>query len=258
MTSKLNPILLVEAQKELKSNSIKAKLLKIASIINFIVICIFTSYLLTLLGASTASMPIIHLCIGLISPAFAYSITKLYFESQKYYERANFYRDVNKKMEKLKDPDKLNKFLEKISCDTTEIKKIIPAIARYKVIKKRMKYYLEEIKDIKKTKSTDPKVKHILQNEAHDIYETKVLSLKLELSELFHIMKNPTSQKSLKDIGLIYQLNFSKRMSSILDNNDLYFIFKKKFAQKKDLKGLTFTQIDNFEIKDISNLIFTS
>ncbi|NGX63825.1 MAG: hypothetical protein KR126chlam6_01241 [Candidatus Anoxychlamydiales bacterium] len=257
MTSKLNPILTQDFSKTLKSNLIKARLLKIASIINFIVICIFATYLITFLGATSAILPTIHLAIGLATPALAFSINKIHIESKKHFNKASFYKDVIEESKKLTD-DIATKFLNKIDtpAKTDSFKKIIPAIAYFKAVEKQMNYFLNEIKEIKDTKSKDPKVRYFLQKKAHDIYETKILSLKLELAQIYHIINNPTSQKSLKDFGIIYTLDFAKRIASALDNNDLYFVFYSKIQQKRDLTGLTFTEIDNLEIQDISNLIF--
>ncbi|NGX32104.1 MAG: hypothetical protein K1060chlam4_00142 [Candidatus Anoxychlamydiales bacterium] len=261
MTTKvtsLNPIFTQDAKKVYNANIRKAKVLKFASIINFFVITIFAIYLLSLLKVSSATIPMVHIAIGITAPVIGVVFSRLLILSKKCIETAAFYKNVFKELNTLKTQNEsdVKKYLEKIKCNPKDIKKAIPAIAHFKAWETRKEKALNEIEKLKKNSTTNSNLKYILEKQKHEIQENEVLRSKLKLAEIHHIIENPTSKKKLEDFGIRISLSFAKRHASILSKDDVYFIFKDKIQKEKHRKCLTSQEIDNLEISDISRLIF--
>ncbi|NGX52510.1 MAG: hypothetical protein KR126chlam5_00810 [Candidatus Anoxychlamydiales bacterium] len=261
MTTKvtsLNPIFTQDPQKVYNANIRKAKILKLASIINFFVITIFAVYLLSLLRVSSATIPMAHIAIGVTAPVIGILFSKLLALSKKCIETADFYKNVLKEIRSLETQNEsdIKKYLEKIKCNPNDIKKAIPAIAHFKAWQIKKEKSLNEIEKLKKNNTTNSNLKYILEEQKHEIQENEVLRSKLKLAEIHHIIENPTSKKKIEDFGIRISLSFAKRYASILSKDDEYFIFKGKIQKEKHRKCLTSQEIDNLEISDISRLIF--
>ena len=155
MTTKitsLNPIFTQDAKRVYNANIRKARILKFASIINFFVITIFAIYLLSLLRVSSATIPMIHIAIGITAPVIGVLFSRLLVLSKKCIETADFYKNVFKELNTLKTQNEsdIKKYLEKIKCNPTDIKKAIPAIAHFKAWEIKREQSLNEIESLKK------------------------------------------------------------------------------------------------------------
>ena len=256
----LNPIITEDPNKFYRSNLIKARIFKIASIINFLAICIFSAYLFTLIGVTAASIPGAYISIGIIVPFFSIFFSKLRTLSKTFFEKAFFYKNVITEYNALKSKSsfQLRTYLWSIGCfNISDPKKVIKAIATYKACIAQREKALKDILEIKNEKTINDTLRHINHKLIFQIYEKDVLKAKLKAAEAFHIIKHPQNTKNLFDYGKIITKTFSQRMTSLFDNNDTYFVFYNKIVKaRQGKKGLSFTQVDNFSISDISKLIF--
>jgi len=254
----LNPIFTQDVRKIYNANSRKTIILKLASIINFFVITIFAIYLLSLLRVNSATIPMVHLAIGIAAPVIGILFTRLLDASKNSLERANFYKNVLNELNILNNQseDDIKKYLKKIKCNSTDIKKTIPAIAYFKAWKIKKKQSLKEIEKLKKNATTNSNLKYILEKQKHTIQENEVLRANLKLSEIHHIIENPTSNKKLEDFGFRISLNFAKRHASKLSGDDEYFVFKDNIQKERQKKCLTSMEVEKLDISEISKLIF--
>lgn len=254
----LNPILTQDFQKYYTFNLRKAKILKVASIINLIAICVFTAFLLSLLTVSSSTIPLVHMAIGITAPLIGALFSKLHASSKRCFKTADFYNKVLEEQKKIKNQSEaeIKTYLDKIKCKASNIKKVIPVISHFKALERQKKSYLDEIEKLKKTKTNDSNLKFTIQKQIHDINEKEILRTNLKLAEIHHIIENPTTQKSLSSFGILFILNFSKRQASILSGDDAYFVFNDRVQKEKKQKCLTSTQVEILDISDISHLIF--
>lgn len=259
-TKALNPILTQDPNKLYRSNIVKAKIFKIASIINFLAICLFSAYLISLIGVSTASIPTAYISIGIAVPFFSVFYSKLNTLSKTFFDKALFYKNVITEYNNLKTQSslQLRRYLFSIGCyGIADPKKILPAIATYKASLTQKEEALKDIKEIKERKTINENLRHLNHKLAFQIFEKDVLKSKLKAAEIHHIINHPETHKTLFDFGKIHLKSFSKRMISLFDNNDTYFVFYDKIAKDRNgRKGLSFTEIDNLSIRNISKLIF--
>ena len=212
-TKALNPILTQDPNKLYRSNIVKAKILKIASIINFLAICLFSAYLISLIGVNTASIPAAYISIGIAVPFFSVFYSKLNTLSKTFFEKATFYKNVITEYNNLKTQSslQLRRYLFSIGCyRIKDPKKILPAIATYKASLTQKEEALKAIKEIKERKTINENLRHINHKLAFQIFEKDVLKSKLKAAEIHHIINHPETNKTLFDFGKIHLKSFSK------------------------------------------------
>jgi len=258
-TINLNPILGEDPNKLYRSNLLKARFVKIASTINLISIIILSIYLFSFIGISPKIITLFHLAQGIFPPILGISFMLLQNYSKKTYKISNFYKKISSKLNILKNQNEneIKNYLNKIKCSNiNNIKKILPALAHYKVWKKTIEHFLNEIKKIQTTLNKKENSQYKMQKIIHEIYEKKILTAKLKLVQTYHIINNPADKKMLNAFGKIIINSFAKRMALILQENDYYFVFHDNIQKQRQRKGLCFTDLDNMEIEDISKLIY--
>ncbi|NGX34766.1 MAG: hypothetical protein K1060chlam1_01122 [Candidatus Anoxychlamydiales bacterium] len=261
MTTKaitLNPIFTQDPKRSYIVNNRKAKIFKLAAIINFLVIAIFATYLLSLLSVSSATIPMIHIAIGIAAPILGISFSRLIILSKSYVKTAIFYKNVLKALNTLKaqSEEEIKKYLRKINSTPQDIKKSILAIAHFKAREIEKRFFLDEIEKLKKNDTTDQNLNYVLQKQIHEIWENEILRINLRQALIHHLIESPTSKKTLEEYGKVMPLSLGKRHASKLSNDDIYFIFKDKIQKQKQKKCLTSTQIRNLEISELSKIIF--
>ncbi|KKM82948.1 hypothetical protein LCGC14_1314410, partial [marine sediment metagenome] len=167
----LNPIFTKDIQKAYIANIRKAKILKIASIINFFVITIFALYLLSLISVSSATIPMVHIAIGITAPVIGVLLSRLLVSAKACTKTAAFYKDVLKELNTLKTQKEsdIKKYLDKIKCTSKDIEKSIPAIAHFKAWETKKEKSLNEIEELKKNDTTDPNLNYVLEKQKHEI-----------------------------------------------------------------------------------------
>ncbi|MFA6118645.1 MAG: hypothetical protein WCT85_07010 [Parachlamydiales bacterium] len=254
----LHPILLEDPTKIYSSNKFKARIYKMACLINIVAICIFSVYLAYFFGSSVTSLGLFQFLSAIIIPIFGFTYSKFYFRQQNCLITASFYQKVINEIQVLNQQpvENIKKFLTEFKCRPMEVKLSLNAIAHFKVRIESQKKFYREAQEINQTNTDDINLKHKLQKTAHNIYEKEVLKAKLKAAELFYVISNPYGNKRLGDIGKAFTLSFSKRMASILSGQDYYFVFNDQIKQERKKSGLSFREVDDNSISDISKLIF--
>lgn len=255
----LNPILNNDIKNLYNSNLLKARILKVASIINFLSIIIFTTYLLSFIGFSTAAISMANMTIGIAIPVLSISLSILYDFSKSFYKIASFNKKILSEFKILNSENdtQIKKYLNIIKCSNiTNVKQILPALAHYRVWIEKKNTALEEIKKIKDIQSDDENFKYEMLEYTHDIYEKEVLFAKLKLAQIHHIMNNPTDKRMAREFGKVFTMSFSRRMASFLQGEDYYFVFNDETQKQRHTKGISFIALGDLEISDISKLIF--
>lgn len=255
----LNPLLIKDPKSLYNYNVTKTRILKIASIINIICIIIFSFYLFSFLGASTAVLPLTNFLMSATIPFLGVSFKILNDFSRDSSKVADFYKKILFELKFLKANGevKIKKYLNQIKCSNiSNINQILFALVQFKVLSAKKEASLNEIYKIKQIKSNDKNFNYIMLQIAHDIYEKEVLNIKIKLAQLYHIMNNPTDKLMICNYGKIFTMPFAKRIDSIMQGNDCYFVFNDKIQKERQKKGLSFIEIDRLNIQDISKLIY--
>jgi hypothetical protein len=251
----LNPLLTNNPKKLCSSNLFKARVLKIASVINLICIIVFTLYLFNFIGISTSVLPIANMAIGIAIPILCVSITIFNNLSASFYKTADFYKKILSELNELKSENEsqIKNYLNKIKCpNVKDIKIILIALAHFRVWNSLKDSALNEIEEIRNINNTnDQNFKYKMHKLALNIYEKEVLYSKLKLAQIHHIINNPTDQKSLKNFGTI---SSSNKKTSLIQNDNYYFIFHDYLQKQK--KGLTFLDVDRMDIENLSKSIY--
>lgn len=258
-TNNFNPILLSQPEKLYHSTLDKAKLIKIASIINLICIFIISFYLMSFIITSNSFIPLANISISIMIPVLGISFSILNGLSKTYYKDAHFYKEVavQQNFLKFEDESLIKNYLKKIKClNVLNIKKIIPALAYYKVWDAKTEYYINENKQIENVQSKNEIFKYKMIELQHEIREKNILPAKLKLAQYHHIISFPSDKRMLSDFGKIFTTTFSERKASIQKNDDYYFIFNDAIQKQRQKKGLSSVDVDKKEIQDISKLIY--
>ncbi|MBN2480024.1 MAG: hypothetical protein JXA94_07330, partial [Parachlamydiales bacterium] len=253
-----NPIIYEKQNNVYKSHLLKARIYKVASIINLFAICILTSSMLIAITSATSSLAAGFLLVGFTIPFFGVFYNNFNIKANKHFQKANLYKKVISELNELKKKPKseIEKILKKLRVKNISLEHSLPILAHFNAWEKIKIDSLEAIENLKKIDSDELEVSEEIQKQVHNIYEKEILFSKLKQAECINILNHIEDKRKVEDVCTIINYGFSKRTTSILNNKDIYLIFKKKIKDEKENRKISFSEIDSSNVHDISKLIF--
>ena len=257
---KYNP---ANINKNLETTATLQKVAAIVSVVSFTAIASVALYFTVM---SLLSYSLVFLGLSLTTPLLAVLSSKVYQKGQKNKSLAEHHKSVIEEIKLLNGKsdaeikEEFNDFginIEKIIKNTKKVNKnfnLQNVIIPFAMLKNHARHIFDAL-DIR-DKLLHKRVKTVQQrafllNEIHRITEKDILKRKIFQAEVFHVIINPTSHKTLKLFGNFYPLSFNRRyLFKIYDKKDEYFVFH-HFR-----KPLSSDDIANLSFKDISKRIF--
>ena len=248
----------------IKSNTLKYNICRVAKTVNALAIFILITTITSFFSSSIEILVLGHIIIVASIPILGFGYIKINNLSKKYFNTKLLYTFIKEETLKLKtqNPTQIKNFLNSIDIkkpfSNDDLKKILPLIARYKYYTKKRDELNNEINEMSKIQLNDSDQRLKLQKSIHSIYEKYLLKYKLKAAEIFYHINNLNEKRTLEKMGNIYPLNFDKRMASLFQGSDIYFIFNNDIRKKRKLDYLSFTTVDTSTIEQLSKYIFVT